>query len=98
MIRIEVVSTQFEERHGTSGKGKPYSIREQGAYAHLLDDSGKPQRYPVACKLSLDADQPPYAVGFYTIDARSLFVGDFQRLTIGRLRLKPEAQSAQRAA
>jgi len=89
MIKIEVASTTFNEKHGTSGKGKPYSIKEQDAYAHVLGEDGKAAKYPVACKLPLEPDQVPYPLGFYTIDPRAVFVGDFGRLGLGRVRLTP---------
>lgn len=99
MIRIEVVSTTVDEKHGTSRKsGKPYAIREQNAYAHVLDESGKPAKYPVQCRIGLEENAPPYTPGMYQLDPRSIFVGEFGRLSIGRLRLVPLAQPANRAA
>ena len=98
MIKIEVVSTLFDEKSGTGKNGKPYVIREQGAYAHVLDEQGKPGKYPVACKLALEGDQPPYQPGFYTFDGRAVFVGDFGRLSLGRVKLTPLASSQAKAA
>jgi hypothetical protein len=89
MIRIEIDSTTVEERKGTSAKGKPYLIREQSAYAHVLDEKGKPGKYPVRTRISLDDGQEPYAAGNYTFDARAVIVGDFDRLTLGRVKLVP---------
>ena len=43
----------------------------------------------VAIKVNLDQDAAPYQPGFYTLDPRSLFVGEFQQLAIGRLKLQP---------
>ena len=93
MIRIEVVNTSVDERSGNKN-GKNWVIREQAAYAHLLDDQGKPMKYPVACTLPLEKDAPPYQAGFYTLDARSIYVGDFRRLELGRVRLLPERKAA----
>ncbi len=92
MIRVEVVSTTVDERSGNKN-GKNWTIREQGAYAHLLDDQGKPMKYPVACSVPLDREAPPYQPGFYTLDMRSVYVGDFRRLELGRVRLTPERKA-----
>ena len=92
MIRIEVDSITVEERRGTGKNGKPYCIREQGAYAHVLDEHGRAGKYPVRCKLNLDEEQAPFAPGDYQIDPRSLMVGDFDRVTVGRLRIVPLKQ------
>ena len=93
MIRIEVVNTTVDERSGNKN-GKNWVIREQAAYAHLLDDQGKPTKYPVACTLPLEREAQPYQPGFYTLDARSIYVGDFRRLELGRVRLLPERKAA----
>jgi hypothetical protein len=88
MMRIEVKSTDIFPFSGISQKtGKPFSIRNQEAYAFTVDDNGKPRPYPELIKLSLDDNQLAYPVGFYTIQAQSLFVDKFQRLSIGRLSL-----------
>lgn len=89
MIKIEVDSTTFEERSGTTQKGKPYTIREQQAYAHVLEETGKPAKYPVKMRVNLEDTQPPYQPGFYTLDPRCVMVGDFDRLTLGKIRLVP---------
>ena len=93
MIRIEVVNASVDERSGNKN-GKNWVIREQAGYAHLLDDQGKPMKYPVACTLPLEKDAPPYQPGFYMLDARSIYVGDFRRLELGRVRLIPEKKAA----
>jgi hypothetical protein len=90
MIRIEIVSSTFDERSG-SKNGKNWVIREQAGYAHLLDDQGKPMKYPVACSIPLDRDAGAYQPGFYTLDPRSIYVGDFRRLELGRVKLLPES-------
>jgi hypothetical protein len=78
-----------DERHGTSKGGKAWTIREQGAYAHVLDKDGKAAKYPVATKINLEPDAAPYQPGFYTLDPRSIFVGDFQQMQLGRVKLMP---------
>ena len=97
MIRIEIVSSSVDERSGNKN-GKDWLIREQGAWAHLLDDSGKPLKYPVACSIPLEKDARPYGEGFYTLDPRSIYVGDFRRLELGRVKLVPESGAARKAA
>ena len=97
MIRIEVVSSTFDERSGVKN-GKSWVIREQAAYAHLLDETGKPHKYPVACSIPLEKDAPAYQPGFYTLDLRSVYVGDFRRLELGRVKLVPEGGAQRRAA
>ena len=93
MIRIEVVSSTVDERSGNKN-GKNWVIREQAAYAHLLDEHGKPTKYPVACSIPLERDAQPYQPGFYTLDARSIYVGDFRRLELGRVRLIAERKAS----
>jgi helix-destabilizing protein len=90
MIRIEIVSSTFDERSG-SKNGKNWVIREQAAYAHLLDEHGKALKYPVACSIPLDKDTGAYQPGFYTLDPRSIYVGDFRRLELGRVKLIPDS-------
>jgi len=94
-IKIEIKSTQFDERNGVSQKsGKPYSMRTQTGFAHVLDRDGKPEAYPIKCEIPLDTDQPPFQPGMYVVDDRSFMVGDYNRLAIGRLRLTPQAAGA----
>ncbi len=97
MIRIEIAGTHVEEKSGNKN-GKDWKIREQGAWAHLLDEYGNPEKYPVACSITLEKDAPAYGPGFYTLDPRSIKVGDFRRLEIGRMRLLPEAVVTREAA
>ena len=97
MIRIEIVSTVVDERSGNKN-GKNWLIREQSAYAHLLDEFSKPLKYPVACSIPLEKDAQSYPLGFYTLDLRSVYVGDFKRLELGRVKLVPEGGPQRRAA
>jgi hypothetical protein len=90
MIRIEVVSPHVEERSGIKD-GK-------SAYAFVLDPEGNPAKYPVACSIMLEKNDRPYQPGFYTLDPRSIYVGDFRRLELGRLKLLPESGPARKAA
>ncbi len=97
MIRIEIVSTNVDEKSGNKN-GKDWKIREQSAWAHLLDEFGNPEKYPVACSITLEKNAPAYAPGFYTLDPRSLYVGNFRQLEIGRVRLIPESVASREAA
>lgn len=84
-LKIEVKGTEVETRNGVSARtGKPYSIRSQNAYAHTMESNGNPRPFPDRISLNLDDDQHPYAAGMYLLDDRSIYVGDFGRLTLGR--------------
>ncbi|MFY9317524.1 MAG: single-stranded DNA-binding protein [Burkholderiales bacterium] len=96
MIRIEVISTTVDERSGNKN-GRNWVIREQAAYAHLLDEFSKPLKYPVACLVPLEKEAPPYQAGFYTLDLRSVYVGEFRRLELGRVKLVPAGAAAKAA-
>ncbi len=93
MIDIEIESTAVKTKSGTSAKtGKPYSIREQDAWAYLLHpDTKQRQKHPVAIVLTLEDGQEPYAVGSYILHPASIYVGGFGRLSIGRIQLQPRA-------
>lgn len=89
-IRIEVKSPVVVENSGTAkASGKPYTIRKQTAWAHVVDQDGKPYEYPARIELQLDNDQSPFAVGLYTIAPSSFFVGDYDKLAMRRLVLQP---------
>lgn len=79
IIKSEVVNTNS----GTSRNGKSYSIREQNA---ALDNGGD---FPHPFRIQLEDKQPAYAPGEYQLDPQSIYVGDFQRLSIGRVKLLP---------
>lgn len=99
MIRIEVKTDAVNVKSGTSTRtGKPYSIREQEAWAHVLGRDGKPQPYPVSVVLPLGDDQPPYPPGQYTLDPTCLYVDRFRSLTLSKARLMPIVQPAARNA
>lgn len=91
MIRIEVEKTNVKEKSGVKN-GKPWTIREQEAWAHILGDDGKPGRYPVKMKMQLEKEQEPFAPGLYILEPRSVMVGDFDQLTVGRVYLVPVKQ------
>lgn len=98
-IKIEVKSTEVHTKSGTAAAtGKPYSIREQDAWAFTTDREGNPQEYPQAIRITLDDQQQPYPVGFHTIAPTSFYVGQWGQLMC-RIRLKPlGAQTAAKAS
>lgn len=98
-LKIEVKSVEVETRNGTSGRtGKPYTIRSQAAYAFTMERNGQPRAYPERISINLEDNEQPLAVGVYTLDDRSVYVGDFGRLMLGRPILTPVKASLQAAA
>lgn len=92
MLKIVVEETGVTEKKGVSKRtNQPYSIKEQQAYAYLLDREGKPLKYPVPVVIPVEEGAPPYAPGEYTVAASSFMAGDFGALKVGRLRLEPLA-------
>lgn len=84
MIKIEVASAEVFTKSGIAAKsGKPYTIREQEAFAYVTDRNGQPQKYPAKIRINLNDDQAPYAVGNYTISPSSFYVDRFGGLTLG---------------
>ncbi len=99
MIKIEIESPAVNVKSGISAKtGKQYSIREQDAWAYLTDAEGKPQKHPTAMKITLEDTQQPYPVGSYVLQSSSIWVADFGRLSIGRVRIAPIASAVKAAA
>lgn len=91
-MNLTIDSTEVHTKSGTSQRtGKPYEIREQGAWLHT---GGK---FPVACRIPLERDQAPYAPGEYEITT-PLSVGRFEALQVNRsLGLKLVNKSAKAA-
>lgn len=86
MIKIEITPEQAKvnTRSGVSkSTGQQFTINEQEAYIYLGSI------YPQLFKFNLDNGVPPYSAGVYELDASSLFVGDFSKLRIGKIVLKP---------
>lgn len=81
MIRINIKSSDFDTKSGTSKRGQAYSIREQIGYAQIGDEVRK-------VKISLGRDQPVYPVGLYIVDDASFTTDSYDGLTLGRLVLK----------
>lgn len=98
-IRIEIESVEVSTKSGTSKAGKPFSLREQKGYAFMLDEKGQPRRHPQEIRFILEGESAPYAIGMYTLDLSSIYVGRFGNLEVGNLRLsKIQQVPAARAA
>jgi len=98
MLRVIVETSDVNEKKGTSAKsGKPYRIREQEVYVYLVDSHGVEKKFPSAMRVGLD-DAPPYSPGEYLLSPDCLYVGDFGRLVVGRITLKPRAAQGMKSA
>jgi len=90
MIRIEIRNSEVKVKSGVArNSGKPYEIRSQEGYAHTVDKDGKLRPYPQQVEIPLEKDQQAFAPGSYGIAPGSLYVGEYNRLTLGRLLLVP---------
>lgn len=90
-IRIQIESTEVETKSGISARNsKPYSIREQVAWAYFFDRSGRPNPHPTKVRLTLDdkTGQGPYPVGMYELADSSFFADRFGGIEVGPI-LKP---------
>jgi Helix-destabilising protein len=55
---------------------------------HMQD--GFPAKHPRETTIQLDSDNPqPYPVGRYTVSPESFYFGEFDRFTLGRIKLQP---------
>ena len=83
-IKIEVSTDAVITRSGISARtNKPYSIREQEAYAHTVDRDGVISKYPQRIKITLGDNQAPYPPGLYTVAPESFYVDRFDSLSLG---------------
>lgn len=96
-IRIEVKNSQVAERSGEKN-GKPWTIRNQTAWAYTFDREGKANDYPLRIEIQLEKDQSAYAPGNYSVAPTSFMVGDYDKLALGRLALIPVTARAAAAA
>lgn len=94
MLKVEVEKVETRTLEGTSQKnGKPYKFKIQEAYIYLVDPTNnQPHRHPTKFDIMLDADEQPYAPGFYQLSVGSIEVNR------GRLMVNPFLQSAKPAA
>lgn len=82
MIRIEVTADVIVKTGNARATGKPYEIKEQVAFAHLIDKNGKPSKYPARILLRVNRDAEPLPSGDYTLAPESFYVGDFGALAL----------------
>lgn len=91
MIVIEIDSTATRTKSGNNAKG-PWSMTFQqiAISGHMQD--GFLAKHPRESTIQIDDNAQPYPVGRYTIGTDSFFFGDFDRFTLGRLKLIPLKQ------
>jgi hypothetical protein len=82
-VKIEIKSGEVLTRTGTDKTGKPYAFREQVGWL----DTG--EEYPEKVRVPVEQGKAPYPPGKYVMDPTCLFVGKFNKLSLGRLRLLP---------
>ena len=86
MIKVEIKPSQAlaDTRSGISKvTGKEYKISEQSAYVFLGGD------YPELFKFTLENGQAAYPAGLYSLHESSLYIGQFNKLTVGKIQLTP---------
>ena len=82
-VKIEIKSGEVLQRAGTGKDGKPYAFREQIGWL----DTG--EEYPHKIRVPVEQGKAPYPPGNYVMDPSCLYVGKFNKLSLGRLRLLP---------
>lgn len=91
MIIIEIESTVTKEKSGISKKtGEIWKMvfQQISISGHLQD--GFPAKHPRETTIQLDSENPqPYPVGRYALAADAFYFGDFDRFTMGRMKLIP---------
>jgi len=75
-MKVEIASTDLDDRSGTSQAGKPYRIIKQTGYAFI---GGK---YPEKISIRIEENQAPYSVGMYELDDSSFYVDKFGGLAV----------------
>lgn len=101
MLKIEIREALFSERqqdYVKDGQKKTATFKDQIGWAFVTLPSGNPAPYPEKVSIGLDKDQGPFPVGFYTLALESLYVGRFDKLQVGKIKLKPLTVAAQKAA
>ena len=91
MIIIEVESTATKEKSGISKKtGEVWKMvfQQISISGHLQD--GFLAKHPRETTIQLDSENPqPYPPGRYAFAADCFYFGDFDRFTMGRMKLIP---------
>lgn len=95
-LKVTVESEFVEERKGNKN-GKDWAIATQSVWAHFVDPTGVPERFPTKIQLTLDNGQKPYRPGEYIINPSSFYRGDYDRLSI-RPSLVPVKETSKLAA
>lgn len=96
MLKVEIKDTQVTTRQGTNDQGQNWKVREQQAYVFVYSDNGLLSAYPDKMTIRLTVgnanlpDQPPYAAGTYYIDPSCFYIGQYNRLSVGTIKLIPE--------
>lgn len=80
-LKVTVESEFVDERKGNKN-GKDWAISTQAAWAHFVDPTGVPERFPTKVALQLESGQKPYKSGEYILNPSSFFRGDYDRLSI----------------
>lgn len=91
MIKIVITSPETRNMKGV-GKtsGKPYDLNFQTGHAFTVDKDGVVSEFPDKFEIMLDAGQPPYARGAYTLAPSAVYVSRDGNLSV-RPRLVPSA-------
>lgn len=84
MLKITITSTAVHTKSGIGKNGRPYEIREQAAWIHLVAPDGKTDPYPTTMMIMLDKQAAPFPLGDYQLHLSSVQSGRF-----GSLQIKP---------
>lgn len=76
MIKVEIESSEVDERSGSNEKG-PWTIRTQKAYAHLPGN-----KYPSETSITLDRGADAYKPGNYQLSPESIILGSYNSLQL----------------
>jgi hypothetical protein len=89
MIVIEIDSIATKSKSGVSAKGPWNMVFQQISISGHMQD-GFPAKHPRESTIQLDSDNPePYPVGRYTVSPEAFYFGDFDRFSLGRMKLQP---------
>lgn len=100
-LRIEIKSASVGEQFisPNASLGKTFTaftkLAQTGFIQGLVDQNGAPEPYPVRISIDLGTKErgfrPAYAPGVYEVADASFFVGKYDDLQLGPLRLVPLA-------
>ena len=92
MLKVEIRDANVNERTIQTQNG-PMLIRSQTGRVQL---PGESETRPV--QVSLQQAEEGYSPGTYMLDPASFFVGQYDRLQVGRVRLASPKQQREQAA